>query len=88
MEFSEYMQKSNMTVTNSFTNNLPPSSLHSFRRILKNVTKTGDLPELLLTDHGAAFTNLFYNSAMDDYEKIGYVYHNISIGTDGTCKYT
>ncbi|XP_073943574.1 nicastrin [Choristoneura fumiferana] len=83
VELSEYMQKSNMTVTNTFTNNLPPSSLHSFRRILKNVTKSGELPELLLTDHGATFTNLFYNSAMDDYEKIGYVYHNISVGIDG-----
>lgn len=69
------------------TNNLPPSSLHSFRRILKNVTETGALTEVLIVDHSEGFTNMFYNSALDEYTKIGFLYHNISIGSDGTCMY-
>lgn len=74
----------NITVLPVFNENLPPSSLHSFRRILENETVSGELPELLIVDHKETFTNLFYNSALDDYHKIGFVYHNISIGNDGT----
>ncbi|XP_061712940.1 nicastrin [Cydia pomonella] len=80
-DLKEYLNKNNITVTEAFSNNLPPSSLHSFRRLLRNATSA--LPELLLADHNGPFTNMFYNSAMDDYEKINYKYHNITIGTDG-----
>lgn len=72
-----------MTLSPVFTDNLPPSSLHSFRRILKNVTESGSLTEVLLTDFNEKFTNMFYNSALDDYHNIGFLYHNISIGSDG-----
>lgn len=75
----------NMTVTPIFTTNIPPSSLHSFQRILSNVTEN-DLPELLLADFRDTFSNKFYQSALDDYENIGFTYHNISIGSDGKCK--
>lgn len=68
------------------TDNIPPSSLHSFRRILKNVTESGSLTEILIADHNAQFTNMFYNSALDDYTKIGFDYHNITVGSDGICK--
>ncbi|XP_048006054.1 nicastrin isoform X2 [Leguminivora glycinivorella] len=81
-DLKEYLSKNNVTVTEAFSNNLPPSSLHSFRRLLRNATSA--LPELLLADHNGPFTNMFYNSALDDYEKINYKYHNITIGTDGT----
>lgn len=70
------------------TDNLPPSSLHSFRRILKNVTESGELTEILIVDHSEGFSNLYYNSALDEYAKIGFAYHNISIGSDGTCMYS
>ncbi|KAI5632519.1 nicastrin domain-containing protein [Phthorimaea operculella] len=87
-EFLSYMNSNtaayNMTLTPKFTNNLPPSSIHSFRRILKNVTANGDLPEILLVDHAESFTNKFYHSVLDDYDKIGFAYHNISIGPNGT----
>ncbi|KAJ2946436.1 hypothetical protein O0L34_g12478 [Tuta absoluta] len=87
-EFLSYMNSNaatyNMTLQPKFTNNLPPSSIHSFRRILKNVTESGDLPEVLLADHAESFTNNFYHSVLDDYDKIGFAYHNISIGANGT----
>ncbi|XP_030028007.2 nicastrin isoform X1 [Manduca sexta] len=80
---STYGEMYNMTVFSEYTTNLPPSSLHSFRRILRNVTESGDLGELLITDHNNTFTNMYYNSALDDYDKIGFNYHNISISSDG-----
>ncbi|XP_041974458.1 nicastrin [Aricia agestis] len=83
-KFSNYLNEVNMTVTPKFTMNLPPSSVHSFRRILKNATESAKLSELLLVDHGDTFTNKYYESVLDDEENIGYVYHNISIGSDGT----
>ncbi|KAM3966462.1 nicastrin [Aphomia sociella] len=72
-----------MSLTPVFTENLPPSSLHSFRRILKNATESGAMKEVLITDFNENFTNMFYNSALDDYDKLGFVYHNISVGIDG-----
>ncbi|KAJ0181165.1 hypothetical protein K1T71_003250 [Dendrolimus kikuchii] len=83
-EFVSMMLNNTMAVNYIVSDNLPPSSLHSFRKILKNVTSSGDLPELLIVDHDEIFTNLFYNSALDQSDKIGYFYHNISIGSDGT----
>lgn len=85
-EMSSYSSQNNITLSPEFTSNIPPSSLHSFRRILRNVTESGLLPEILLVDHKETFTNRFYESALDDHEKIGYVYHNISISSDGVCK--
>ena len=76
----------NLTLAPEFSINLPPSSLHSFRRILRNETESGALPEVLLADFKRTFTNKFYQSALDDYESIGFLYHNISVGTDGKCK--
>ncbi|XP_013195444.2 nicastrin [Amyelois transitella] len=83
-QMSSNIEAYNMTLQPIFSTNLPPSSLHSFRRILQNATTSGMIREVLLTDHNEKFTNLFYNSALDDYEKIGFVYRNISIGNDGT----
>ncbi|XP_069354444.1 nicastrin isoform X1 [Maniola hyperantus] len=83
-EMSTYSSQNNITISPEFTSNIPPSSLHSFRRILRNVTESGALPEILLVDHKETFNNKFYESALDDYENIGYVYHNISISKDGT----
>ncbi|XP_045760866.1 nicastrin isoform X3 [Maniola jurtina] len=83
-EMSSYSSQNNITISPEFTSNIPPSSLHSFRRILRNVTESGALPEILLVDHKETFNNKFYESALDDYENIGYVYHNISISKDGT----
>ncbi|XP_072936066.1 nicastrin [Epargyreus clarus] len=73
-----------MTLMPEFSTNLPPSSIHSFRRILRNETQNGHLPEVLLTDYKDTFTNLFYESALDEADNIGFVYHNISIGANGT----
>lgn len=87
-DFLQVMKNNNIEVTNITTANLPPSSLHSFRRILTNVTTSGELPELLLVDHNETFTNMFYNSPLDEYDKINFVYHNISIGSDGSFKTT
>lgn len=84
---SNNTNKMKMNVFPQFTTNLPPSSLHSFRRILKNVTKSGELPELLIADHKNTFTNMFYNSALDVFSKINFKYHNITIDRNGTCKY-
>ncbi|XP_052737309.1 nicastrin [Bicyclus anynana] len=82
-EMSTYSSLNNITVSPKFTSNIPPSSLHSFRRILRNVTDSGSLLEILLVDHEENFSNLYYESALDDYEHIGYVYHNISISNEG-----
>lgn len=79
--------KNNMTIVPEFNINLPPSSLHSFRRILSNETEIGLLPEVLIVDFKDKFTNKFYQSALDDHESIGFVYHNISIGSEGKCEY-
>ncbi|XP_075985469.1 nicastrin [Anticarsia gemmatalis] len=76
-------QQFNMSLSSEFTKNLPPSSLHSFRRIL-NTTLTGDLPEVLLADHKSTFTNMFYHSALDDFDKIYFNYRNITIDANGT----
>nr|XP_021182920.2 nicastrin [Helicoverpa armigera] len=73
----------NLSVSTEFTTSFPPSSLHSFRRILKNETESGALPELLLTDHKTTFANLFYHSVLDDYKNVYYSYHNISVDGDG-----
>lgn len=85
---SSNTNKYNMSLLAKFTANLPPSSLHSFRRILKNVTENKQLPEIVIVDHQETFTNKFYHSVLDEFEKIGFNYHNISIGTDGTCKFS
>lgn len=77
----------NESVLPKFTPNIPPSSIHSFRRILKNITNDDTLPEIVLVDHADEFTNMYYNSALDEYYQLGYNYRNISIGTNGTCKY-
>ncbi|CAH2267190.1 jg2922 [Pararge aegeria aegeria] len=82
-EMSSYSTLNNITVSPEFTTDIPPSSLHSFRQILRNVTESGSLLEILLADHKGTFTNKFYESALDDYENIGYVYHNISIDSEG-----
>lgn len=86
-ELSTNLKQYNMSLILKNTDNLPPSSLHSFRRILKNVTESGELTEILIVDHSEGFSNLYYNSALDEYAKIGFAYHNISIGSDGTCMY-
>ncbi|XP_059049016.1 nicastrin [Achroia grisella] len=83
-ELNMNLNVSNITLSPVFTENLPPSSLHSFRRILKNVTESGALTEVLLTDFNEKFTNMFYNSALDDYVKIGFLYHNITVDSNGT----
>ncbi|CAH0722537.1 unnamed protein product, partial [Brenthis ino] len=75
--------QNNLTIVPEFNINLPPSSLHSFRRILSNETESGLLPEVLIVDYKETFTNKFYQSALDDHESIGFVYHNISIGSEG-----
>ncbi|KAL0850203.1 hypothetical protein ABMA28_012067 [Loxostege sticticalis] len=80
---SSDLKQYNMSLVMTATDNIPPSSLHSFRRILKNVTESGSLTEILIADHNAQFTNMFYNSALDDYTKIGFDYHNITVGSDG-----
>ncbi|CAK1599778.1 unnamed protein product [Parnassius mnemosyne] len=80
---SENANAFNITLTPEFTTNLPPSSLHSFRRILKNETESGDLPEVLLIDHQGKFTNTYYESVLDDDTNIGFIYHNISVGPEG-----
>ncbi|XP_053601840.1 nicastrin [Plodia interpunctella] len=82
-QMSSNLAAYNMTLEPVFSSNIPPSSLHSFRRILQNATSSGAIREVLLTDYKEKFTNLFYNSALDDYDKIGFVYRNISIGSDG-----
>ncbi|XP_013167231.1 PREDICTED: nicastrin [Papilio xuthus] len=73
----------NMTLLPVFTKNIPPSSLHSFRRILKNETESGEFPEVLLVDYKDTFTNAYYESVFDDADNIGFVYRNISVGPDG-----
>ncbi|KAL4709189.1 hypothetical protein ACJJTC_008117 [Scirpophaga incertulas] len=83
-EFKSNANKKNLTVSLTSTNNLPPSSLHSFRRILKNFTDTGAIAELLIVDHNEEFTNMYYNSVIDGSDKIGYLYHNVNIGDNGT----
>ncbi|CAK1548578.1 unnamed protein product [Leptosia nina] len=82
-EMSQAVSSKNMSLEPVITTNLPPSSLHSFRRIFKNITDNASLPELLLVDHRETFTNMYYESALDLYENIDFVYRNISIGTDG-----
>ncbi|CAG4922292.1 unnamed protein product [Colias eurytheme] len=82
-EMSQSVTKHNFTIEPAFTKNLPPSSLHSFRKILQNETLSGKLPEVLLVDHMDTFTNMYYESALDVYDKIDYLYHNLSISTDG-----
>lgn len=86
-ELSANLEVQKMSVTPEFTLNLPPSSLHSFRRILKNVTENGSLPELLLADYKDTFSNKFYQSALDDSDNVHFVYRNITIN-NGTCKFT
>ncbi|XP_068628327.1 nicastrin isoform X2 [Battus philenor] len=84
--FDEYSQNAkdyNMTISLEITKNLPPSSLHSFRRELQNETQSGDLPEILLVDYKDTFTNAYYQSVLDDEENIGFIYHNITIGPNG-----
>lgn len=76
----------NMTLLPVFTKNIPPSSLHSFRRILKNETESGQLPQVLLVDYKDTFTNAYYESIFDDADNIGFVYRNISVGPDGLCE--
>ncbi|XP_050360014.1 nicastrin [Nymphalis io] len=82
VEMVNNLNPNNMTLAPIFTSNLPPSSLHSFRRILGNITDNY-MPELLIVDHNETFSNKFYQSALDDYENVGFVYHNISISGDG-----
>ncbi|CAG9783039.1 unnamed protein product [Diatraea saccharalis] len=88
----------NMSLQLTSTHNLPPSSLHSFRRTLQDIQeeKYGKnhsladvnldnvMPQMVLVDHNDHYTNMYYNSALDEYSKIGFDYHNISIGNDGT----
>lgn len=81
--FSKNLQQ-NITLSLDYSTNFPPSSLHSFRRILKNETESGALPEVLLTDFKATFSNMFYNSALDDYDNIDFTYRNITIDNNGT----
>lgn len=76
----------NITLSPEFTSDLPPSSLHSFRRILKNETESGELPEVLLVDHRETFNNLYYESVLDDSDNVGFVYRNITVGPDGKCE--
>ncbi|XP_028165735.1 nicastrin [Ostrinia furnacalis] len=83
-ELSLNLNQYNMSLILTATDNIPPSSLHSFRRILKNVTESGTLAEVLIVDHNEHFTNMFYNSALDGPDKIGFEYHNISISSNGT----
>ncbi|CAH2068575.1 unnamed protein product, partial [Iphiclides podalirius] len=73
----------NITLSPEFSADLPPSSLHSFRRILSNETESGELPEVLLVDHRGRFANAYYESALDDSDNVGFVYRNISVGPDG-----
>lgn len=84
--FSANLQQ-NITLSSEYSTNFPPSSLHSFRRILKNDTESGNLPEVLLTDFKATFSNMFYNSALDDYDNIDFTYRNITVDNNGTCEY-
>ncbi|KAJ8734054.1 hypothetical protein PYW07_014605 [Mythimna separata] len=81
--FSSNLEK-NITLTPDYNSNLPPSSLHSFRRTFRNETESGALPEVLLTDFKATFSNMFYNSALDDYDNIDFTYHNITVDNKGT----
>ncbi|XP_047523406.1 nicastrin [Pieris napi] len=76
---NDMTQTANLTVSPILTTNLPPSSLHSFKRIL-NAT---DMPELLLVDHRETFTNMYYESALDMSDTIDYVYHNLTVGSGG-----
>lgn len=79
--------QNNISINTEFSTHFPPSSLHSFRRILKNETESAALPEVLITDHNAEFTNLFYNSALDGFDKIDFEYRNITVDGNGTCEY-
>ncbi|KAG7304405.1 hypothetical protein JYU34_011346 [Plutella xylostella] len=81
---SDQLTKANMSLTPTFSTNLPPSSLHSFRRILKNETESGALPELVLVDHGEVFSNNFYHSVLDDEANVAFSYRNISVDSNGT----
>ncbi|KAH9634004.1 hypothetical protein HF086_001206 [Spodoptera exigua] len=74
----------NISINTEFSTHFPPSSLHSFRRILKNETESAALPEVLITDHNTEFTNLFYNSALDGFDKIDFEYRNITVDSNGT----
>lgn len=76
--------QNNISINTEFSTHFPPSSLHSFRRILKNETESAALPEVLITDHNAEFTNLFYNSALDGFDKIDFEYRNITVDGNGT----
>lgn len=82
-EFSKNAVKYNLTVATENTTNLPPSSLHSFRRILKNVTESGSLAEVLLVDFKDTFTNMFYQSALDNLDNINFNYRNLTIDSNG-----
>ena len=85
--FSSNLQK-NMPLTTEYSpTNIPPSSLHSFRRILKNETESGTLPEVLLADFKAKFTNTLYHSVLDDHTNIDFSYRNITIDSNGTCEF-
>lgn len=75
----------NESIVPKFTPNIPPSSIHSFRRILN---RTETLPEIVLVDFEDEFTNMYYNSALDEYYQTGYEYRNISIDNNGTFKST
>lgn len=84
-EFIQTMEKNlnkAMTLNKLETSNLPPSSFHSFQRILKN--ETGNIQQILLTDFKEKFTNKYYHSILDDDTNIGFIYHNISIDSKGT----
>ncbi|KOB70276.1 Nicastrin [Operophtera brumata] len=82
----QFNKEFNESVVPQFTPNIPPSSVHSFRRILTKYTHNDTLPELVLVDHADQFTNMYYNSALDEYYQLGYDYRNISIGANGTLK--
>lgn len=51
---------------------LPPSSLQSFIRFKNN------FPGLILTDHGDAYVNKFYNSLYDNELNIKYQYYELN----------
>ncbi|CAH0405938.1 unnamed protein product [Chilo suppressalis] len=97
-EMSRHLATFNMSLQLTSTQNLPPSSLHSFRRILQDIQEekngknlssvdidlNGAMSQMVMVDHNDHFTNVYYNSALDDYNNIGFNYHNLSIGNDGT----
>lgn len=51
---------------------IPPSSLQSFARA------KADIPGIVVTDHGSAYKNRFYNSMFDDADSINYRYYPLN----------